>query len=186
MPEGGWVTATWARQCPADALRVARVGVEPTDKSPRFELGRFTGLRTVPFPQASPAGFEPAISTLTGWRALQAAPRGQIILSSSGGTRTHSIPGSKPRWSADCLPSHIADPSQCPRQESNLQTFGFKPNRSAVGVLGPSSPGWTRTTGACCGPGVFAVRRRDRVCKWTHGIRTQIFGLRSRRPPVGR
>ena len=50
MPEGGWVTATWARQCPADALSfaitsflqagiahaldviaVARVGVEPTE-----------------------------------------------------------------------------------------------------------------------------------------------------------
>jgi hypothetical protein len=27
---------------------VARVGVEPTDASPRFELGRFAGLRTVP------------------------------------------------------------------------------------------------------------------------------------------
>ena len=40
----------------------------------------------------------------------------------------------------------IADRSQCPRQESNLQTFGFKPNRSAVGVPGRSSPGRTRTT----------------------------------------
>jgi hypothetical protein len=59
MPEGGWVTATWARQCPADAfsfaitpvsqtdavramlvIAVARVGVEPT-KSQRFELCRF-------------------------------------------------------------------------------------------------------------------------------------------------
>src|SRR5271156_997088 len=96
MPEGGWVTATWARQCPADAKQsVARVGVEPTDRHStqlppcarlpprqpcsvaRFELGRFTGLRTVPSIEASPAGFEPAISTLTGWRALQAAPRGR-------------------------------------------------------------------------------------------------------------
>ncbi len=31
MPEGGWVTATWARQCPADAFRVAQAGVEPAD-----------------------------------------------------------------------------------------------------------------------------------------------------------
>ena len=81
------------------------------------------------------------------------------ILSSSGGTRTHSIPGSKPRWSANCLPSRSCL-SQCPRQESNLQTFGFKPNRSAVGVPGrvvpdglePSLPG-----GAC-----LCRRRRDR------------------------
>jgi hypothetical protein len=33
-PAGGWVTATWARQCPADAVflsfGMARVGVEPT------------------------------------------------------------------------------------------------------------------------------------------------------------
>jgi hypothetical protein len=29
MPEGGWVTATWARQCPADANQVAQAGVEP-------------------------------------------------------------------------------------------------------------------------------------------------------------
>jgi hypothetical protein len=49
--------------------------------------------------------------------------------SGSGGTRTHSIPGSKPRWSADCLPSQLFH--QCPEQESNLQTSGFKPDRSA-------------------------------------------------------
>ena len=66
MPEGGWVTATWARQCPADACRVARVGVEPTNRSPRFELGRFTGLRTAP--QASPAGVEPALPPWQGSR----------------------------------------------------------------------------------------------------------------------
>ncbi len=80
MPEGGRVTATWARQCPADAkYPVARVGVEPTNRSPRFELGRFTGLRTVPSSEASPAGFEPAISCWTDRQALQAAPRGQIV-----------------------------------------------------------------------------------------------------------
>ena len=33
--------------------RVARVGVEPTDKSRRSELRRFPGLRTVPFPWLS-------------------------------------------------------------------------------------------------------------------------------------
>jgi hypothetical protein len=53
-----------------------------THRSPRFELGRCAGLRTVPFPlpvdhSAPPMGFEPMASTLTGWRALQAAPRGR-------------------------------------------------------------------------------------------------------------
>jgi hypothetical protein len=58
-----------------------------THSSPRFELGRFAGLRIVPFhvlrsgpirsDPAPPMGFEPTISTLTGWRALRAAPRGR-------------------------------------------------------------------------------------------------------------
>jgi hypothetical protein len=34
-------------------------------------------------------------------------PSSSRVKNSSGGTRTHSIPGSKPRWSADCLPSHV-------------------------------------------------------------------------------
>ena len=38
----------------------------------------------------------------------------------------------------------------CPEQESNLQSLGFKPSRSAFGVPGPLDrlridPGWTRT-----------------------------------------
>ena len=86
------------------------------------------------------------------------------ILSSSGGSRTHSIPGSKPRWSANCLPSHVAVQSQCPRQESNLQTFGFKPNRSAVGVLGRVVPGGLEPSVALCRSAAFAARRRDREC----------------------
>ena len=58
MPEGGWVTATWARQCPADAysFSVARGGSRTDRRSPRFELGRFTNLRTVPFPTSVPDG----------------------------------------------------------------------------------------------------------------------------------
>jgi hypothetical protein len=55
-----------------------------THRSPRFELGRFSRLRTVPcfdISRAPPMGFEPTISTLTGWRALQAAPRGRSFAS---------------------------------------------------------------------------------------------------------
>jgi hypothetical protein len=59
---------------------------------------------------------------------------------------------------------------QYPEQESNLQTSGFKPDRSAVGVPGrdrvvpdgiePSFPG--------CEPGVVAVGPRDCAIEWTH------------------
>ena len=58
MPEGGWVTATEACQCPTDACAA------------------FCFLLSA-FPSASPMGFEPTISCVTGRRALQAAPRGQ-------------------------------------------------------------------------------------------------------------
>ena len=54
-------------------------GGSRTRRSPRFELGRFAGLRTVPLLRASPTGFEPVISCLTGRRALQAAPRGRVF-----------------------------------------------------------------------------------------------------------
>jgi hypothetical protein len=111
---------------------------ESNPQSPRFELGRFADLRTVPWKlrvecpesratgsglstldsplhSASPAGFEPAISCVTGKRALQAAPRGQNRF-------------------------------QCPERESNPQTLGFKPSRSAsLAYLGQSGPGRTRT-----------------------------------------
>src|SRR5947199_5683385 len=57
---------------------MARVGVEPTHHQ---------GLSLAALPvcvpcrltdPAPPMGFEPTISTLTGWRALPAAPRGPI------------------------------------------------------------------------------------------------------------
>ena len=87
-----------------------------------------------------------------------------MCCSGSGGSRTHSIPGSKPRWSASCLPSRRV--VQYPEQDSNLQTLGFKPSRSAgwriwacLSVVPdgvePSFPG--------CDPSVVAVGPRDRV-----------------------
>lgn len=79
---------------------------------------------------ASPIGFEPTTSCVTGKRALRCSTRTNqagvgrrqagnssaptadgllplACLSSSGGTRTHSISGSKPKWSANCLPSRM-------------------------------------------------------------------------------
>ena len=59
---------------------------ESNPQSPRFELGRFAGLRTAPCSWQAPAtGFGPRApprsggrSCVTGRRALQAAPRGHV------------------------------------------------------------------------------------------------------------
>jgi hypothetical protein len=119
-----------------------------THSSPRFELGRFAGLRIVPFSDsirsdpAPPMGFEPTISTLTGWRALRAAPRGHnfAVENGSGGIRTLSISRSEREWSASCLPSQVSLPiasrvvrssgREYPGWDSNPQAPGFKPGRS--------------------------------------------------------
>jgi hypothetical protein len=175
---------------PSRRMSSSGAGGSRTRRSPRFELGRFADLRTAPQSSQAPStGFEPAISCVTGRRALQAAPRGQCISNDPGGTRTHSIPGSKPRWSAK-LPT-----GPCPGPESNLQppaTTAARrcPSQAAlpIGVPGQSSssPGWSRTI-------VSWVWTKCR-CRWTTGLcywsgvtgnRTRISGLRSRRRPVG-
>ena len=63
------------------SIKIARVGVEPTDNH--------EGLRFAAFPFAYRADF------------LFSAK------SSSSGIRTHSISDSKSKWSANCLPSHV-------------------------------------------------------------------------------
>ena len=85
-PEGGWVTATGARQCPADAYS-----------------------------------------------------------SGSGGGRTHSIPGSKPGWSANCLPSRRFVSTQS--RDRTCKHPGLSRAALPIGVSGHgrSSPGGTRT-----------------------------------------
>jgi hypothetical protein len=80
----------------------SRGGSRTHKRSPRFELGRFAGLRTV-LCRASPMGFEPMISTLTGWRALQAAPRGQNAVAQVGVEPTASLVLNE--GGAGCLPS---------------------------------------------------------------------------------
>ena len=92
-------------------------------------------------------GFEPTIFAVTGRRALQAAPRGRIDFSSSGGSRTHSIPGSKPRWSASCLPSHVA-----PR--ARVELANARDQRCA------SVPDSNQRSSPCKGA-AFAARPRD-------------------------
>src|SRR5262245_34128033 len=108
---------------------VARVGVEPTNREGLSFAAlpvcvpRYSNL----IEQASPIGFEPTISTVTGWRALRAALRGRTSVAQVGVEPTASAVlsrgGLPVAYRAMCL--------LCPKQESNLQTLGFKPSRSA-------------------------------------------------------
>jgi hypothetical protein len=75
---GGLRPLGLANAQPTRLKLVTRVGVEPTDHE---------GLSFAALPdcvprrfvkKASPRGFEPLISTLTGWRALRTAPRGRV------------------------------------------------------------------------------------------------------------
>ena len=50
--EGWLLYRRWARRCPADAFS-SGTGGSRTRRSPRFELGRFADLRTVPCSFAS-------------------------------------------------------------------------------------------------------------------------------------
>ena len=112
---------------------------ESNPQSPRFELGRFADLRTVPcLFSALPDGLLLAWAVLPGmsssaldgiWtrdllRDRQASTPGcstrACRSSGSGGSRTHSIPGSKPRWSAGCLPSRSAQSGSRTRKRSGL------------------------------------------------------------------
>ena len=125
QPEGGRVTAAEARQCPADATfpgkpgrvnarsapgadatrlainSVARVGVEPTNDRQGLSLAALPVC--VPCRPASLAGFEPAVSTVTGWRGLQAPLQG-LLLSPSPRTAFRGLlpvgaRGIEPRYS---------------------------------------------------------------------------------------
>ena len=70
----------------------------------------------------------------------------------------------------------------CPERESNPQTLGFKPSRSAsLAYLGKSGPGWSRTI-------VSWVWTKCR-CRWTTGpcFSSGVTGSRTRhRREVGR
>ena len=90
---------------------MAREGVEPTDHQglSLAALPVCVSCHRSPISQRTPMGFEPMVSTLTGWRALRAAPRGHLDRkrNGSGGIQTLSISRFKRQWSAGCLPSHL-------------------------------------------------------------------------------
>ena len=157
--------------------------------SRRFELRRFAGLRTVLSCPASPMGFEPTISCVTGRRALRAAPRGRIVMSVA---QVGLEPTASLVLSQGGLP--IAYRAILSVSAQNRTRTCKRPGLSRaalpLGVSGPaaSDPGWTRTIGrhlvrvlpsplghgtvvvACCGP---------------TGSRTRIPSLRSWCLPVG-
>jgi hypothetical protein len=144
-PAGGWVTATWARQCPADACLFsfwegeARPPPSGTSGSRthtprRFELRRFADLRTVPgldFLEASSMGFEPTISTVTGWRGRPTPLRRPALPACASGRQA------KHPQAYSCDPPSL--------NNSNLKVI--------PDGLEPSLPG--------CRPGVVAAGPRD-------------------------
>ncbi len=128
MPGGGWVTATWARQCPADADDpdpMARVGVEPTGH--RGLSSAAMPVRVPCRPPAPPRGFEPLISSLTTRRALRAAPRGRVHRSTSGpgGSRILKHPLLRQAALPVCLPGH-------PHRDAPIPGAGPEPTDTRV------------------------------------------------------
>ena len=69
---------------------LSSTGGSRTHRPRRFELRRFASLRTARI-KASPIGFEPTISTVTGWRALLAALRGRVSVAQVGIEPTASL-----------------------------------------------------------------------------------------------
>jgi hypothetical protein len=65
------------------------VGVEPTIDHQGLSLAALPVC--VPCRRASPMGFEPMTSTVTGWRALQAAPRGRNPAIQGSGRRSRTF-----------------------------------------------------------------------------------------------
>lgn len=179
-PEGGWVTATEACQCPTDACLISDAGGSRTHKDRRFELPRFASLRTASS-QAPSTGFEPAISCVTGRRALRTAPRGRKLKSVAqvGFEPTASLVLSQGGLPVAYRAMSIR--AEYPEQDSNLQTLGFKPSRSASWRIWASSrvvPDGIEPPFLECEPSVVAVGPRDCVSGLT-GSCTRILSVRS-------
>ncbi len=176
-------------------------------QSRRFELRRFSVC--VPCQivvEASPMGFEPTISTLTGWRALRTTPRGLLLFllpraafflpywsaaalaSGSGGSRTHGIPGSKPRWSASYLPSHCVVSTQS--RSRTCKHSGLSRAALPVGVSGHVEPKWSRMElnhrFLDVSQASLPLDHGTVLLSGPTGNRTRISGMRRQHLPVGR
>jgi hypothetical protein len=157
-------------------------GWESNPQTPRFELGRYAGSRTVPFLiQAPQTGFEPVTSTLTEWRANQAAPQGR---------NRSPISFQSPRWESNPRFRHTktagsrynTGASQRVRVEvrgrekpspacSPTPTLTSTPSERPVGVE-PTHPPWRG------GRRPLHHGRVSTLC----GSRARLGGLRGRRP----
>ncbi len=81
-PKGGCFTGSWAHRCPADAWFSGGAGESRTRSHQGLSLAALPCLRTAPCSSKAPStGFGPAISCVTGRRALLAAPRGHVHVS---------------------------------------------------------------------------------------------------------
>ena len=186
-PEGGCFTGSWAHQCPADAcFQVAQAGVEPADHQGLslaalpicVPLASFC----VPWHTAPSTGFEPAISCVTGRRALQAAPRGRIVPVAKVGVE----PTASLVLSQGGLP--VAYRAVCPggsrtRIHSGLSRAALPRLRTWAEVVPdgvePSFPG--------CGPASWPLDHGTvSISSGVTGNRTRTFSsVRSWRRPVG-
>ena len=118
-------------------------GGSRTHRSPRFELGRFAGLRTVPFfpLSAPPMGFEPAISTLTGWRALRAAPRRRDRMAQEGFEPSASLVLSESGLPVAYRAEHLHPDASNPGTQGGSRTHrrpGLSRAAQPLAYLGPS------------------------------------------------
>ena len=150
MPEGGWVTATWARQCPADACCFSSTGGSRTHRTRRFELRRFARLRTVPCQRPrwdlNPRLHRDRVASIPGCSArtylcqiaqVGLEPTASLVLSEGGLPIAYRAMFSLiPK--AGVEPAD-ARPSLQPTLSRAAQPIGV-PGRFVI-----SDPGWTRT-----------------------------------------
>ena len=154
---------------------------ESNPQTRRFEVRRSASWRTVPESygvavrrgattvfaphadstgdnqNASPTGFEPVISTVTGWRALQTAPRGRVFSLQVAQVGLDPTASLRPTLRVGARAKVVC---QLPTEPSCVPQAGFEPATArrprSTAVPDPcrfinsrtraSSPGWTRTT----------------------------------------
>jgi hypothetical protein len=121
--------------------------------------------------KAPPAGFEPAISCVTGRRALQAAPRGLYVSVAQAGLEPAASlvlsQGGLP------LPTEPASNDECGMMDDELQE-AFILHHSPF-IISQSGPGWSRTIVSW----VWTKRR----CRWTTGP-LSVSGVMGSRTPI--
>lgn len=168
-----------ARRCAVRRVSVARVGFEPT---------RPQGLSLAAVPVRVPChpapltGFEPAISTVTGWRAIQSLPKGVCPTPQSkapGGSRTHSSALARRQASR-----YITGACVVVRSPGGVRTPHVTPRKGGMhyyitGEYGPSeAPGRSRTCAAVLPRRQAAVTSQGRSIQCPRQESNLVFNLR--------